>query len=136
MNSLLTSAALSILGLLAFILDMGLSQSGFTAFWTGVVLLTLVITARSLLQGDSGAAVAWGYIAVFVSLAPLLLGLSLTHAASIWDPNSCNTAETCAPAAPGMWVPAILYAASLVFVWKAVRVCKAVRPDPASDPRS
>jgi hypothetical protein len=134
MNSLLTSAGLALAGLVAFSLVLGVDQSGFTAFWTGVVLLTLAVTARSVLQADFGAAVAWGYTAVFLALAPLLLALSLTRVASLWDPNSCSTPfEPCSPAPPGAWVPAILYAASLVFAWRAVRACKAERPQAVPD---
>jgi hypothetical protein len=128
MNSLLTAGALSVLALAANFADVGGGESGFTAFWTGVVLLALAATARSVLQADFGSAVAWGYIAVFISLAPFLLALPLTHAASLWDRSTCDPFQPCAPAGPTMWAPALLYAASVVFTWRAVRACKAERP--------
>lgn len=128
MNSLLTSGALSIVGLVTFVVDTGMGESGFTAFWTGVVLLALAATARSVVQADFGSAVAWGYIAVFVSIAPVLLALPLTHAASLWDTSACLPFQPCAPAGPAMWAPALLYAASMIFAWRAVRACKAERP--------
>lgn len=127
MNNLLTAGALSIIALVAFAADAGASDSGFTAFWTGVVLLALAATARSVLQADFGSAVAWGYIAVFVCMAPFLLALPLTHAASLWDSSACVPFQPCSPAGPIMWAPALLYAASFVFTWRAVRACKAQR---------
>lgn len=127
MNSLLTAGGLGILALLALVADSGIRDSGFTAFWTGVALLALAATARSVLLSDFGSAVAWGYIAVFVSIAPLLLTLSLTHVSAIWDPAACDPATPCTPAGPIMWIPMLLYAASLAFVWRAVRTCKGKR---------
>jgi hypothetical protein len=128
MNSLLTSGALSIVGLATFVGDVGMGESGFTAFWTGVALLALAATARSVLQADFGSAVAWGYIAVFVSIAPMLLALPLTHAASLWDSSTCVPFQPCSPAGPAMWAPALLYTASVIFAWRAVRACKAALP--------
>jgi O-antigen/teichoic acid export membrane protein len=129
MNSLLTSGALCVFALVAYVVDAGPDQSGFIAFWTGVLLLALAVTAWSVLRADFGGAVAWGYIAVFVAVAPTLLALPLTHAASLWDQATCDPIEPCSPAGPGMWAPALLYAASLLFAWRAVRMCKADSPE-------
>lgn len=129
MNSLLTSAVLGVLALAAYAADTGTGQLGFIAFWTGLLLLALVITARSVLRADFGGAVAWGYIAVFVAIAPLLLALPLTQVASLWDPTSCDTSDTCLPAAPTMWAPAVLYAGALLFAWRATRASKTGSPE-------
>ncbi len=133
MNSLLTAGVLSIVGLAAFAADAGVGESGFIAFWTGVVLLALAATARSVVQADFGSAVAWGYIAVFVSIAPVLLALPLTHAASLWDTGTCVPFQPCSPAGPTMWAPVVLDAAALVFTWRAVRACKAESPERSLD---
>lgn len=133
MNSLLTSGVLSVLALAAYAADAGIDQTGFIAFWTGVLLLALAITAYSVLRAEFGGAVAWGYIAVFVSVAPVLLALPLTHVASLWDAASCDTAAPCAPAGPGMWAPALLYAAALLYAWRAVRSSKAQSIETANE---
>lgn len=129
MNTLLTSGALSVFALAIYVADAGPDQSGFIAFWTGVLLLALATTTWSVLRSDFGGAVAWGYIALFVSVAPLLLALPLTHAASLWDQASCDPIGPCSPAGPVMWAPALLYAAGLLSAWRAVRICKAELPE-------
>jgi hypothetical protein len=129
MNTLLTSGALGILALATYVADSGPEQSGFTAFWTGILLLALAVTARSVLQSDFGAAVAWGYIAVFVSIAPLLLAFPLTNMAALWDSSACDPTGSCSPAGFPMWLPAVLYTAAFVFAWRAVRACKAESPE-------
>jgi hypothetical protein len=124
MNSLLTSGIVSLLALFAYVLDEGIGQSGFDAFWTGVVLAALAATGRSVLRDDFGAAVAWGYTAVFAALAPVLLTLPLTNMSVLWDRSTCDLGAPCSPAPAAMWAPFLLYTASLIFAWRSVGASK------------
>ncbi len=98
----------------------------FTVFWTLATLLMTAAMAFSLYRGDSGGAVAWGYIALILAIGQILLSLQI--ATMDVSPVCSAIYSSCSIKSPVAWVPCGLGAAAAWLLWGAVRRAKAEAP--------
>lgn len=99
---------------------------GFTIFWSLGTLAMSGATTLTLLRGDAGGAVAWGYIALILAIGQVLLSLQI--ATMDISPVCSAIYSACPINSPLAWIPCGLAAGTTWLLWMAIRGAKAAAP--------